>query len=85
MEDNHDRSWMYNRLTGRKIKEAFLAGLKEFIKFALAHSNNSSREIRCPCTKCRCLRYKNPSKVKIHLCQNGFMKDYECWEYHGEV
>ena len=79
MEANQDRSWMYNLLTdGRQLDQAFLAGLKEFIKFALAHSNNSSRTIRCPCAKCRCLRFKDPGKVKIHLCQNGFMEDYEC-------
>ncbi|KAI9083341.1 hypothetical protein K1719_034707 [Acacia pycnantha] len=50
MEGNHDRSWMYNRLTDRReLTQAFLAGLEEFIQFALANSNNSSREIREIC------------------------------------
>ncbi|KAI9115997.1 hypothetical protein K1719_012927 [Acacia pycnantha] len=50
MEGNHDRSWMYNRLTDkRELTQAFLAGLEEFIQFALANSNNSSREIREIC------------------------------------
>ncbi|KAI9123886.1 hypothetical protein K1719_005186 [Acacia pycnantha] len=49
MEDNHDRSWMYNRLTDRRqLTQEFLAGLKEFNQFALAHSTNSSRAISCP-------------------------------------
>ncbi|KAI9118811.1 hypothetical protein K1719_010256 [Acacia pycnantha] len=46
MEGNHDRSWMYNRLTNRReLTQVFLAGLENFIQFALVNSNNSSREI----------------------------------------
>ena len=86
MEDDRDRSWMYNRLTERRqLTQVFLVGLEEFIKFALEHSTNSSRAINCPCVKCRCLRFQDLEKVKIHLCKKGFMKDYECWECHGEV
>ncbi|KAK4276051.1 hypothetical protein QN277_019043 [Acacia crassicarpa] len=86
MDGNHDRSWMYNRLTERReLTQVFLVGLQEFINFATAHSTNSSREIRCPCVKCRCIRFEDFEEVKIHLCKRGFMKDYECWEYHGEV
>ncbi|XP_061349348.1 uncharacterized protein LOC133294654 [Gastrolobium bilobum] len=36
MEDDHDRSWMYNRLTDRRqLTRAFLEGLETFIQFAL--------------------------------------------------
>jgi Transposase family tnp2/Domain of unknown function (DUF4218)/Transposase-associated domain len=86
MEGNPDRSWMYNRLTDRRqVTTAFFAGLEEFVQFALTNSNNSRREIRCPCAKCKCLRFTDADTVRIHLCQKGFIKDYECWECHGEV
>ncbi|KAI9081122.1 hypothetical protein K1719_036881 [Acacia pycnantha] len=50
MEGNHDRSWIYNRLTDRReLTQVFLEGLEKFIQFALANSNNSSRKIREIC------------------------------------
>ncbi|KAK4263613.1 hypothetical protein QN277_029002 [Acacia crassicarpa] len=86
MEGDRDRSWMYNRLTQRRqLTRLFLEGLEEFVQFALAHTTNSSTSISCPCVKCRCLEFHNPGTVRIHLCRKGFMKDYECWKYHGEV
>ncbi|XP_061367419.1 uncharacterized protein LOC133310502 [Gastrolobium bilobum] len=86
MEDDHDRSWMYNRLTDRRqLTRAFLEGLETFIQFSLEQIGTSSDVIICPCVKCKCFKFQTPDQVREHLCRKGFMPDYECWHIHGEI
>ncbi|XP_061371827.1 uncharacterized protein LOC133314366 [Gastrolobium bilobum] len=86
MEDDHDKSWMYNRLTDRRqLTRAFMEGLETFIQFALEQIGTSSDVISCPCVKCKCFKFRTPDQVREHLCRWGFMPDYECWHIHGEI
>ncbi|KAI9107792.1 hypothetical protein K1719_021128 [Acacia pycnantha] len=67
MEDNYDRSWMYNHLTDRReLTQAFLVGLEEFIQFALANSNTSSRRSVSVCQIEICASELNVEKLR-HL------------------
>ena len=40
--------------------------------------------IKCPCSRCKILKYKNRDEVKLHLCNYGFVADYTTWWAHGE-
>ncbi|KAK9082635.1 hypothetical protein Scep_029106 [Stephania cephalantha] len=80
------RDWMYNRTEGGYIRLEFVAGVKEFIKFAMQHCTTSLNEakIRCPCRKCRNDKYYDVDTVELHLVRGGFVPDYYCWTAHGE-
>lgn len=79
-----DRSWMYRRyVTGvRGITIEFEEGVKAFISFAM--SNAISNEIRCPCAKCKNMRFESPDTVETHLYKKGFVSGYYEWICHGE-
>ena len=79
------RRWMYQRKGLRgSIKEDFYNGINVFVEFALSNNGNDP-EIRCPCSRCRHLKYLLPDIVKVHLCQHGFIPEYYVWDRHGEV
>ena len=80
------RSWMYNRLlSGQKgYTDEFLNGVEEFVSFACQQANSSNGKIRCPCSKCKNLKYLNPDEVRVHLYKKGFIPNYWYWTCHGE-
>jgi len=41
--------------------------------------------IRCPCRKCKNLKFLHQDVVTMHLLTKGFMEDYLCWYAHGEL
>jgi hypothetical protein len=41
--------------------------------------------IRCPCRKCKNLKFLHQDVVTMHLLTKGFMQDYLCWYAHGEL
>ena len=86
MDIRQNRSWMYNRLMpGRKgYTDAFLNGVTEFVSFACQQAYLSNGNIRCPCSKCKNLKYLDPEEVKVHLYKKGFIPDYWYWTCHGE-
>jgi hypothetical protein len=87
MEVPENRKWINNRVDSHKnITEEFGIGVDEFIKFALKKdADNIGRgDIRCPCKKCKCLKFLRPLLVRTHLCKKGFMSDYYYWTNHGE-
>ncbi|XP_057445010.1 uncharacterized protein LOC130737272 [Lotus japonicus] len=87
MDIRQIRGWMYNRTipSQREHTSAFLNGLNEFIALACQKSADlTSGEIRCPCTRCRNLKYLDPIEVEVHLCRWGFISDYWYWTCHGE-
>jgi hypothetical protein len=40
---------------------------------------------RCPCRKCKNLKFLHQDVVTMHLLTKGFMQDYLCWYAHGEL
>ncbi|CAH9124646.1 unnamed protein product [Cuscuta epithymum] len=87
MDYRNERRWMYKRVNpGRKgLRDEFKAGVDNFVDFACVQPTFvENNVIKCPCTKCRNRRYKNPGDVKLHLYKWGFESNYWCWIYHGE-
>jgi len=81
-----NRSWMYNRLMldRRGYTDAFLQGVDDFVSYACQETNVSNGKIRCPCSKCKNLKFFHFEEVKVHLYKKGFMPEYWYWTCHGE-
>jgi hypothetical protein len=43
------------------------------------------RVAKCPCTICRNYSFLTQDEVQVHLCQEGFIPNYQLWRDHGEV
>ena len=82
------RKWMYNKnLPGRNgLTNEFVAGVDEFIKFALSQDDRykDGEKIRCPCKKCKNRKFFMLDEVTVHLYQKGFVEGYFNWTCHGE-
>ena len=80
-----DRTWMYQRRRDNKglISEHFYNGVDVFVEFTVNNKGNE-KEIRCPCSMCKLLKYLIPNMVKVHLRQYGFIPNYLLWKRHGE-
>ncbi|KAF3656663.1 putative flowering time control protein FCA-like isoform X1 [Capsicum annuum] len=85
--NNLEHGWMYDRLDGRgAINYRFITGVNNFIQFACSQQNcMSGNNIRCPCKKCRNIKYKDVETVRYHLLHDGFVKDYFVWKHQGET
>ena len=82
------RSWMYDRVNAdrRGLKHEFIEGVDEFVRKAKELPYYASDGgIRCPCTRCRCMKLVTESEVKLHLYERGFKPDYWVWTEHREV
>ena len=83
-----NRQWMYDRLDleNRSLKESFCAGLSEFITFAVNQDPQwkDGEKIRCPCVKCKNIRFHPSEIVSRHLIRRGFQQGYWNWIAHGE-
>ena len=66
----YDR-FMYDR---RGYKDAFLKGVDEFVSYACEEKNLSNGKIRCPCSKCKNLKFFHFEEVKVQLYKKGFME-----------
>lgn len=87
MELEH-RRWMYkkNYPNQRLLREEFVEGVAGFIVRAKTFNGFLiGGMIRCPCVKCKCVKFLKPEDIKDHLYKKGFMKDYYVWIFHGEV
>jgi hypothetical protein len=61
-------------------------GVQGFINFTTSIPRNfTDGGIRCPCRKCKNLKFLHQDVVTIHLLTKGFMEDYLCWYAHGEL
>ncbi len=64
------RSWMYSNryLPGRSgYTEEWESGVNEFISFAVFHPETMSGLcIRCPCRKCKNLRFKDADDLRVN-------------------
>jgi len=68
----------------RGYNEAFLEGVDEFMSYACQERNLSNGKIRCPCSKCKNLKFFHFEEVKVHLYKEGFIPGYWYWTCHGE-
>merc|ERR1712080_645360 len=66
------------------VKEDFYNGVNEFVRFAISNNRNYE-ELRCPCSKCKLMRFHKPDIVKVHLYKSGFVPNYYLWDRHGEL
>jgi hypothetical protein len=61
-------------------------GVQGFINFATSIPRNFTNDsIKCPCRKCKNLKFLHQDVVLMHLLTKGFMEDYLCWYAHGEL
>jgi hypothetical protein len=61
-------------------------GIQGFINFTTSIPRNfTDGGIRCPCKKCKNLKFLHQDVVTMHFLTKEFMKDYLCWYAHGEL
>ena len=75
-----ERSWITNTKPG---DPEYMAGVKEFINFALRNSNTNDR-MPCPCYMCHNLIHKRVDEILNHLNKWAFDRTYTYWTFHGE-
>jgi hypothetical protein len=77
-----DCSWMYNGWDkGGNYMDEWMDNATTF----LDHAFSWTQIVRCPCSVCQNLRcLEDKRTIAIHLCRNGFMRDYEMWTFHGD-
>ena len=81
-----DRSWMYRDSPQGLRRMNYCNGVQGFINFTTSIPRNfTDGGIRCPCRKCKNLKFLHQDVVTIHLLTKGFMEDYLCWYAHGEL
>jgi len=81
-----DRSWMYRDSPQRLRRMDYCNGVQGFINFATSIPRNfTNGGIRCPCRKCKNLKFLHQDVVTMHLLTKGFMEDYLCWYAHREL
>jgi hypothetical protein len=64
----------------------YIKGVDEFIDFAKQDMLDNIRgNLCCLCKHCKNeKRYCTNDVLRSHLIKHGFMKDYKCWDKHGE-
>jgi hypothetical protein len=64
----------------------YCSGVQGFINFpTFIPRNFTDGGIRCPCRKCKNLKFLHQDVVTMHLLTQGFMEDYLCWYAHGKL
>lgn len=67
------------------LTDEFDNRVKEFLNFAYSHLEVVDHgKIRCPCSKCRNMRFDNRDNVHYHLKRYGFERGYNRWDAHRE-
>lgn len=79
-----DRSWMYDRVVGRSLKPEFVNGVQEFIEYVKLQEEYKPGTVRCPCLKCKNMRFVDVETMREHLYKKGFSPHYYIWLCHGE-
>jgi hypothetical protein len=81
-----DGSWMYRDSPQGLRRMDYCNGVQGFINFTTSISRNfTDGGIRCPCRKCKKLKFSHQDVVTMHLLTKGFNEDYLCWSAHGEL
>ncbi|XP_060182397.1 uncharacterized protein LOC132612071 [Lycium barbarum] len=82
------RSWMYDKTNPGRfgLKNEFVAGVYDFVDYAKTLEDFTIHDVvRCPCSKCECMKFKTPEIVRRHLMEKGFKSNYTVWTSHGET
>lgn len=80
-----DRSWMNRRFdANKKLTDDYKIGVDDFIRYAVARTEDSKGRIRCPCKECGNYYIKYPDDVILDLYRHGIMPGYTTWSSHGE-
>ena len=76
-----DKGWMF--LADRWCDE-YRNGLEKFLTMAKQHKGDKPK-VRCPCRKCRNVKYYSVHVVESHLLNKGMDSTYTYWKFHGET
>lgn len=76
-----DRSWITTTKPGDPM---YIAGVKEFINFAVKNGGGNDR-FPCPCFMCHNLLHKRVDEILNHLSKWAFDRTYTRWIFHGEA
>ncbi|XP_071739611.1 uncharacterized protein [Rutidosis leptorrhynchoides] len=64
----------------------YLTELSEFMKVADADQVKKQKKVSCPCKKYQNFKtYEDLRTISQHLIVNGFVDEYICWSWHGEL
>ncbi|XP_074289447.1 uncharacterized protein LOC141614599 [Silene latifolia] len=74
---------MYKISTSKPGDPEYIAGVKEFINFAVENSKGRTR-LPCPCFKCHKFLHKKVDEILNHLRKYAFDRTYTVWIWHGE-
>ncbi|KAK1605080.1 hypothetical protein QYE76_028753 [Lolium multiflorum] len=77
-----DRSWITDGT--KKFTTKYMAGVRDFIKFAREHLDNTDEPILCPCKDCLNLIRQDIKTVEDHCNCSGMSMMYTRWTRHGE-
>lgn len=90
-----DRGWIYRKNDSEGfLSKDYVIAMDGFLDIAFANEGHVEKKttcdgivfrIRCPCSKCRNLHYRERDEVRLHLMKYGFMPDYTIWWAHGEI
>ena len=77
-----DRSWITDGT--KKMTTKYMKGVRDFIKFAREHLDNTDEPILCPCKDCLNLIRQDIKTVEDHCNCSGMSMTYTRWTRHGE-
>ncbi|GAV74752.1 Transpos_assoc domain-containing protein [Cephalotus follicularis] len=81
-----DRSWMRRQVLNHILNPEFVEGVNEFLQFVFANEQFVYEgKIKCPCNRCKLLKFGTKEEVKYHLFSKGFTLEYTRWDQHGEM
>jgi hypothetical protein len=71
---------------GLRLFNEYMKGLDAFVDFMKKDMLDNIRgNLCCPYKHCKNeKKYHTDDVLRPHLIKHGFMKDYRCWNKHGE-
>ena len=79
---NKDRSWMNWKTFNCRKKPCYINGVKQFLEFSFTNASKEGK-IRSSCVNCDNYSYQNRKTVMLHLLNDGIIRSYNPWEFHG--
>lgn len=68
---------MHKRLDGKPLSSTYVEKVGEFVEFACRQERvYVDGKLKCPCSKCENIPYREPDIIKLHLYRNGFTSNY---------
>ena len=79
-----NRSWMNHNGVKDRQKKEYIAGVENFLDFALKKRTNETK-LKCPCLNFRIVLLQNRKSMHCHLLVYGIDSSYNPWTSYGEV